>query len=186
MASLSKNHYALDIEFLRCRLIHFLRFINVYIETSIPSYLTGRPSRDLRAAGWQQITVQWWDECRRNFDLYTSELVIAEASLGHPKAAERRLDALKDINQLLIDEDAEYLANKLIENGAVPATAQADAIHIAVASAQEIDYFLTWNCRHINNAMKKPVIRKVCSDFGRICPEICTPLELWVEVNHDL
>jgi len=151
---------------------------SIYIETSIPSYLTAQPSRDLRAAGWQQITSEWWEECRKDYDLFTSELVIAEASSGNPEAAERRLNALKGINELLIDEEVEYVANKLIENEAVPASAQADAIHIAIAVVQKIDYFLTWNCRHINNATMKPVIRRVCINLGYICPEICTPLEL--------
>ena len=94
--------------------------------------------------------------------------------------------SLNDIHELLIDDEVEDLASKLIENRAVPATAKADAIHIAVAAVQKMDYFLTWNCRHINNATKKPVIRKVCADFGYICPEICTPLELLMEVSNDL
>jgi hypothetical protein len=159
---------------------------SIYIETSIPSYLTARPGRDIRAAGWQQITSQWWDECRQDYDLYTSKLVIEEASSGNPEAAERRLQALEDVNKLPIDEEVEYFASKLIENGAVPANAQADAIHIAIATIQRIDYFLTWNCRHINNATMKPVIRKVCADFGYTCPEICTPLELLGEESIDV
>lgn len=159
---------------------------SVYIETSIPSYLTARPSRDLRAAGWQQITAQWWDECRQKYDLFTSELVITEASSGNPEAAERRLDALKKMNELVIDEEVEELARQLLESGAVPNSAKADAIHIAVAAVQKTDYFLTWNCRHINNATKKPVIRKVCANLGYSCPEICTPLELLVEESNDL
>ena len=159
---------------------------SIYIETSIPSYLTARPSRDIRAAGWQQITSQWWDECRQDYDLYTSELVIAEASSGNPEAADRRLHALEGINELPIDEEVEYLASKLIENGAVPATAQADAIHIAIATVQRIDYFLTWNCRHINNAIMKPIIRRVCTDLGYTCPEICTPLELLGEKSTNV
>jgi hypothetical protein len=159
---------------------------SIYIETSIPSYLTARPSRDVRAAGWQQITSQWWDECRQNYDLYISELVITEASSGNPDAAERRLHILEGINELTIDEEVEHVANKLIENEAMPATAQADAIHIAIAAVQRVDYFLTWNCRHINNAKMKPVIRKVCADLGYTCPEICTPLELLGEESNDV
>lgn len=46
----------------------------VYIETSIPSYLTAKPSRDVRAAAWQQITAQWWDEARHHYELFTAEL----------------------------------------------------------------------------------------------------------------
>ncbi|MCB1036786.1 MAG: hypothetical protein KDD47_23370 [Acidobacteria bacterium] len=62
----------------------------VYIETSIPSYLAARPSRDIRVAAWQEITAQWWDEARAQYDLFTSELVIVEASAGDPEAARRR------------------------------------------------------------------------------------------------
>ena len=64
---------------------------SIYIETSIPSYLTARPSRDIRAAAWQQITNQGWDEVRADYDLFISELVIVEASAGNPEAAARRL-----------------------------------------------------------------------------------------------
>lgn len=53
-----------------------------------------------------------------------------------------------------------------------------DAMHVAVAVYHGVDYLLTWNCRHIDNAEKKPVIRKVCMLKGYACPEICTPLEL--------
>lgn len=33
----------------------------VYIETTVVSYLTARPSRDLIVAAHQQITHDWWD-----------------------------------------------------------------------------------------------------------------------------
>lgn len=66
----------------------------VYIETSIPSYLTARPSRDIRSAAWQLITARWWDEARLHYELFTSEFVLVEASAGDPEAAGRRLEAL--------------------------------------------------------------------------------------------
>jgi hypothetical protein len=72
----------------------------VYIETSIPSYLTARPSRDVRAAAWQQITGQWWDEARSRYDLFTSELTLTEASTGNPEAAKRRIRAIEDVPEL--------------------------------------------------------------------------------------
>ncbi len=95
------NAAFLSIMFNDLRKISGIRVItvkkSVYIETSIPSYLTARPSRDVRAAAWQQITAQWWDEARNQYDLFTSALVIAEASDGHPEAAARRLEALKEL-----------------------------------------------------------------------------------------
>ena len=139
---------------------------SIYIETSIPGYLTALPSRDIRTVGWQQVTSQWWDEHKHNYNLYISELVVAEASSGDPEAARRRLSVLKGIPELPIDEEVEYVVNMLIENNALPSVAKADAIHIAVSVVQKIDYFLTWNCRHINNAKMKPVIKRVCITLG--------------------
>lgn len=158
----------------------------VYIETSIPSYLTARPSRDIRAAAWQQITSQWWEEARSHYELFTSELVIAEASDGHPEAAMRRLAALEGISELVIDEEVEILAGRLIAEGGIPSVAQADALHVAVAAVHCITYLLTWNCRHIDNAARKPIIRSICVTAGYAYPEICTPMELLPEDSDEI
>jgi hypothetical protein len=143
----------------------------VYIETSIISYLTSQPSRDLRAAAWQQITSQWWQQERAKYELYTSALVVREASQGDAAAAGKRL---------------EVLAGMLMEGGGVPPGSEGDALHIAVAAAHEMDYLLTWNCRHIDNAVTKPIIRSICATAGYACPEICTPLELLWEEPSDV
>ncbi len=153
----------------------------VYIETSITSYLTARPSRDVRVAAWQQTTIQWWEQERPKYKLFTSELVVAESRAGDPDAANRRLAALEDIPLLAVTDDAKDLADRLIADGAVPKKAEADALHIALASIHAIDYLLTWNCRHIDNAATKPVIRSTCAVAGHSAPEICTPLELLSE-----
>jgi predicted nucleic acid-binding protein len=159
---------------------------SVYIETSIPSYLTARPSRDVRAAAWQQITGQWWDEARDDYELFTSELTLVEASAGNPEAARRRLESIKDIPELTIDVEVQELAERLITEGGVPGAAEADALHIAVAAVHRIDYLLTWNCRHIDNAAKKPIIRAICETSGYTYPEICTPMELLPENENDV
>ena len=154
---------------------------SVYIETSIVSYLTSRPSRDLRAAAWQQTTGQWWAQERPKYELFTSELVVVEAAAGDEVAAANRLEVIREIAELPIDDEAKALAAKLILGGGVFSTAQADALHIAVAAVHELDYLLTWNCRHIDNAATKPIIRSICVAAGYTCPEICTPLELLSE-----
>ena len=159
---------------------------SIYIETSIPSYLTARPSRDVRAAAWQQITGQWWDEARADYELFTSELTVVEASAGNPEAASRRLDAIKEIAELPIDEEVQELAELLISNGGIPTTAEADALHVAVAAVHDIDYLLTWNCRHIDNATRKPIIRAIVIDAGYSYPEICPPMELLSENDDDV
>ena len=154
---------------------------SVYIETSIISYLVSRPSRDLLAAAWQQVTGQWWARERSKYELFTSELVAAEAASGDQEASKMRLEVLEGIAELPVDEEVKTLAAKLIEGGGIPPGAEADALHIAVACVHEVDYLLTWNCRHIDNAAAKPTIRSICVMAGYTCPEICTPIELLSE-----
>jgi len=108
-------------------------------------------------------------------------LVIAEAGGGDEDAARKRLNQLNGVPILSMGDTTRQFAAQLIEKGGVPAEAQADALHIAVASVNELDYLLTWNCRHIDNAAAKPLIRSICAVAGYPCPEICTPLELLSE-----
>jgi hypothetical protein len=60
----------------------------VYVETTIPSYPTAWPSRDLLRAAHQQVTREWWDR-RAAFDLYVSPLVLVECQAGDPKSRRR-------------------------------------------------------------------------------------------------
>lgn len=153
----------------------------VYIETSVISYLTARPAKNIPAAAWQQATKEWWSSQRLRFDLFTSELVAEESEQGHPDAAEKRLAALSGIPRLAVISGVSELAVALLEEGALPQKASDDAMHVALAAWHGMDYLLTWNCRHIDNAEKKPVIRSVCAVKGYPCPEICTPMELMGE-----
>jgi hypothetical protein len=140
----------------------------------------------VRTAAWQQITVQWWEQARAKYDLYISELVVIEASEGDSGMAQRRLDALRGIPSLPVDQEVEVLAARLIADGGFLATAEVDALHVAVAAVHAVDLFLTWNCRHINNAETKPVVRAICAIAGYACPEICTPQELLPEDMNDV
>jgi predicted nucleic acid-binding protein len=154
---------------------------SVYIETSIVSYLTARPARDLMAAAWQNATSRWWETQRHRFELFTSQLVLDESKEGHPEAAQRRLDALAGIPHLPIPDAVTELAYTLLAEGALPQKATDDALHVALCAYHGVDYLLTWNCRHIDNAEMKPLMRSVCVVHGHTCPEICTPLELMGE-----
>ncbi len=149
-----------------------------YIETSIVSYLTARPSRDLIVAAHQQLTHTWWQNERKNFDLYISQMVLNEASAGDAEAATQRLALLADINVLRSQSEVLTLAQCLIQAKAVPAVALDDSVHIAMAAVNGMDYLLTWNCTHIANAVLLKKISNVCMDFGVECPTICTPPEM--------
>ena len=150
----------------------------VYVETTVVSYLTARPTADLVDAARRRVTVDWWETRRERFDLYASHVVVEEASGEDGEALMRRLAALAHVAVLTVTEAAEALARELVRRSAVPAPAYNDALHVAVSAVRGVDYLLTWNHRHLNNAETKPIVRDVCAEFGRVSPEICTPGQL--------
>ena len=153
----------------------------VYIETTIISYLTARPSKNILATAWQALTKEWWTHRRTYFDLFTSELVLAEAYKGDAEAAQRRLNHLEDIPIIATTDSAIEFARRLINEGPLPEKAIDDALHIALSAVHRIDYLMTWNFKHIDNAEMKPSIRELCILHGYHYPEICTPQELMGE-----
>jgi hypothetical protein len=149
----------------------------IYLETTIPSYLTAWTSRDLVRAAHQQITREWW--ARRDvFELFSSRLVVQECQAGDPKAAADRLKALAGVPLLEQTPDAAALAEALVSEVPLPERAAADALHIAIATVHGVDYLLTWNCTHIANVTLRPQIEAVCRAAGYEPPLICTPEEL--------
>lgn len=151
---------------------------SVYIETSFVSYLTSRPSRDVVAAGRQQSSHDWWDHERSRYDLFTSALAVVEASAGDPTAAAARVAVLDTLADLAVTPAAAALADGLIANGAIPAVAARDGLHIAVCALYGVDYLLTWNFAHLANAHLRSKIIEVCRASGFRAPTICTPDEL--------
>jgi predicted nucleic acid-binding protein len=151
------------------------------VETTIPSYLTSRPSRDLIIAGHQQITREWWEKRRDAFQLYISQLVVDEASAGDPGAARERLKVIQDLPLLDITPEVEVLASGILASGIIPQKAATDAAHIAVAAVHGLDFLVTWNCVHIANALIAKAVAKICGQHGCECPGICTPEELLEE-----
>lgn len=153
----------------------------VYIETTIPSYLTAWPSRDLVRAAHQQITREWWDKRRAEFELYISQVVLRECQAGDATAAVERLKVLQDLPLLEQTEAATELAQALVAGVPLPERAAVDALHVALAAVHGMDFLLTWNCTHIANATLREPIASVCRTNGYEPPAICTPDELLAE-----
>lgn len=157
----------------------------LYLETSVVSYLTARPSSDIVTAAHQLITHKWWLLRRAEFELLTSDLVIEEASRGDAEAAARRLAALDGIPLLGITASASELAWSIVRQHLLPTRAFPDALHIAVASVHSVDYLLTWNCSHIANAELLPYVTDLVEAAGFDMPFVCTPEELLGE-RHEV
>ena len=156
---------------------------SVYVETSIVSYLTARPSRDLIIAAQQAMTREWWRGAPERFVLVASELVLTEASEGDAEAARARLVALEAVTRLDTTEAAATLTRRLLDLGAFPREAASDAAHVSVAATNRVDYLLSWNLRHIASAAARARIERACRTAGYEPPIIGTPNELMEE--HD-
>jgi predicted nucleic acid-binding protein len=150
----------------------------VYLETTVISYLVARPSRDIVVAAHQELTRQWWDQRRQDYHLVVSEVVLREAADGDSEAAERRSAILAGIDVLEVGPAALDLADELVRRRAVPAVAAEDALHIAIAVTNGVEYLLTWNCAHIANAAMRRAIDDVCVQQGYEPTVLCTPEEL--------
>ena len=115
----------------------------VYIETTIPSLLMARPSRDIVLAAKQEVTREWWDRYGARLELYTSEVCRHEASLGDREAANKRLAALEPFPILALTNAAEELTGELLKGDLIPSHCVADAMHIAIATVHQMDILLT-------------------------------------------
>ena len=152
--------------------------MRIYIESTIPSYLVARPARDLLQAARQQLTKDWWELKRRNHELYTSQVVLDEIAFGEPAMAQLRLETLQAVPLLPVTDEIKELARKVQHSGLLPTSADRDAVHIALASAYNVDILLSWNCRHIANAAIQSRLRRLVETAGFELPVICTPEEL--------
>jgi predicted nucleic acid-binding protein len=151
---------------------------SIYLETTIISYYSSRPNRDIVIAGHQQITKDFIDKSALQYDIFVSELVIEECKSGDKEAAILRLELLKTFNLLELNDAALSLAKSLISGKIVPNQYAEDALHIALATIHGMDYLVTWNCKHIANAHIRNKLEKAIRNHGYVLPVICTPEEL--------
>ena len=112
----------------------------VYIETSVLSYFTSEFSRDLVIAGRQEITREKWPKILEFFEVYISALVLQEAEQGDLEAAQKRLNVIKNLHVLAITDEVKKLASILISEGPIPDKDPEDALHIAIATVNGVDY----------------------------------------------
>jgi len=152
--------------------------LKIYIESTIPSYLVSKPSRDLIVAAHQEITQEWWRNKKNSFNLYISQLVLNEISAGDTEMAKIRLKAVKAFPELDITAEVTALAAQILSAGIIPKKAATDAAHIAIAAVHGMNFLMTWNCTHIANAKIAKAIENICSERGFESPVICTPEEL--------
>lgn len=149
----------------------------VYVETSIVSHASSRPSSNIQIAALQHQAREWWAVERPKFNLVTSQLTIAEASDGDASAAADRLKMLDGLPLVPLGRDVDALANLILSKRMMPQKASADAVHVAAAAIAGVNYLLTQNCKHIANAHELPRVYRLLEEQGYDQLLICTPTE---------
>ena len=150
----------------------------VYLETSIISYLTARPSKDIIILGHQILTKDWWEKSKNDYELFISEPTIDEISLGDPDRVKDRTEIIKGINALSSNKEIQNLVKLYMNHFKFSKKLELDITHIAYSIYYEMDYLLTWNCKHIANAHFKVQLSNFNKKKNILMPEICTPEEL--------
>lgn len=150
----------------------------VYIESTIISYLTARPSREPIIAVHQQITVEWWRNVSPQVDSFISPFVSREINRGDKTAAQKRIEAVKSLPVLETNDEIQKLAIEYFVRLEIPEKARLDAAHLAVAVWHEMDYMLSWNCKHIVSGRIKKKLVEINAALDLKTPVLCTPEEL--------
>jgi len=95
------------------------------------------------------MTILFWENERHKYDLYVSQYVIDECSLGDSDAAIKRLDFLRNIPVIPKSEQVTELADVYQRLLNISNHAKIDCFHLATCVAAEMDYLLSWNCTHL-------------------------------------
>lgn len=149
----------------------------VYVETTVIGHIAARQQADILVAARQLASQRWW-AVRDRYTLEVSQIVVDECSAGDSSAASERLSLIADIPILAVSPEARKLAGDLMLKHGIPVSEPRDALHIAIAAVNGIQYLVTLNFTHIANAETRATIEQVCRDCGYVPPLICSPDEL--------
>ena len=149
----------------------------IYVETSIASfYFETRPGAAMQAR--REWTREWWSLAKWQDELVTSLWVLRELEAAPDPKRTECLQLLEELPLLSSDPGIDALVTAYIDNKIMPADADGDARHLAVATFWKCDILISWNCRHIANANKTDHIQRINQRLGYATPKLITPLEL--------
>ena len=147
---------------------------SVYIETSVVSALV-----DERLDPFTQTqrvrTIDWWQTQRSHFKLYYSSAVLEELTDADFPGQRLAIALLQEMELLPVTSEIIGIAKFYQEHFLMPKGTTGDAVHLAIASFHEIDYLLTWNCKHLANTNKIHHIQVVNMRLGLWSPTLVTP-----------
>ncbi|MBI5499981.1 MAG: type II toxin-antitoxin system VapC family toxin [Deltaproteobacteria bacterium] len=147
---------------------------NVYLDTTIPSFLVTTRDDALSAAR-RQMTLRFWESYAERFRLFVSAYVEAEIAAGQWPGREDALARIAALPRLPVTPAVDVAVATYIRTHLMPADAEGDAAHLACASVHGMDVLLTWNVRHLANPLKVDRLQVINRRLGLVTPVLCTP-----------
>jgi predicted nucleic acid-binding protein len=161
-----------------------MRKHKIYLDTSVINFLFADDAPEK-----MDITKEYFENfIKLNvYNHFISEIVINEIERTQDNDHRNRLlKIIKDYNieTIIVEPEEEIitLANQYLDENIIPQKKIEDALHVAVATFNEIDFLLSWNYKHLANVNKEKQFEIVNLKNGYLkSPRLCTPMELFNE-----
>lgn len=148
----------------------------LYLDTSILGAIADPGPEDRVAATRRLLT----DVAAARWEAFISTIVLAEVDAAAEWIRRKIAAELARAPMIVLEETADSieLARRYVAAGAMPANAENDARHIAVASANDVRIVVSWNFRHMVNIERKRRINGVNVAEGLPLIDIVSPWEV--------
>ena len=144
----------------------------VYLDTSVISALF-----DERTPERLAMTSILWSKLN-DYDVFISELVVKEVERANEQNKGKMALAVKDFTVLKVSKEAEELAHTYVKQGIFPEKYFDDALHVALASVNQIGILLSWNFTHLVKLKTRRMVSMVNLTKDIMPVEIVSPPEL--------
>jgi predicted nucleic acid-binding protein len=146
----------------------------VYIETSVLSALVDERD-DPYTAYQRRVREDWWRNHKRFYRGWVSEATILELNRAEFPGREKAVELANSLEWLPITDETWGVAQAYQEHLVMPREDIGDALHLALACVHELEYLLTWNCRHLANPNKTRHLQSINRRLGLLTPILLTP-----------
>jgi len=136
-----------------------MRNLKLYLETSVWNFYYADDAPEKK-----EVTRNFFENLPvTKYEIYASVTVLDEFEKASPKKKAMLTEMITTYSPTILTAEPAVadLAREYLEHKALPTTAEVDAYHIAFASANELDFIVSWNLRHIANVRRQEKVQAV-------------------------
>ena len=154
-----------------------MKKLKLYIETSTWNFVFAEDAPEKMA-----LTQDFFKSLGQgSYEIYTSNVVLLEIGKAQAPIRKRLEDLIVKHQPFMLESspEADALAQLYLELGAVPPKKLEDALHVAIATVEEMDALITWNYKHLANLKRSETFHSINITQGYWKKlEIVTPMEV--------